>query len=718
MRGDTEGYSNTPVAMPVSTASDRALHPRIRLWVLRMIVGLHLEIHYITDAGFIHQWFSAEIGYPLLPEEQPDPEAHRTQDIFVSFATLKRWLAQAEAERHLDQGFPILSANLDRMAAAIGLGEVERAMLEFIVALGNHRMLNRVLSDADIMRYDPRPEVSVLSAALLLPEAVIRHSLGAGGILSQSGLLTVNYGEVRSFQVGSSESMFQMPGVDLAFKLYSQALQPADILQGMISPGRSATLSLDDYAHVGHILQLLQPYLAHAIKSRRQGVNIFIHGLPGTGKTELVRTLAQALGGSLYEVAHEDSRGMPLGIKSRLQAAQAAQFILKEPRALLMFDEVEEIFKPAQESSHSGAAHANKAWVNRMLEQNSIPTLWISNGQQGMDPSFMRRFDLVFELDVPPRAQRARILQAHSQGLLEESQIERIAQHAALAPALVARAASVIGCVAGEIGSASVGPGFERLLNNTLKAQGHDRITNAWTGLLLGPYDARWVNTDRDLELLAAGIQQSKGARVCLYGPSGTGKTAWARWLAEQLERPLLAKRGSDLLGRYLGESERNIAAAFAEAQADQAVLLIDEIDSFLAQRYDTAPQWHYSMVNEMLTQIEDFEGVLVATTNVIRYLDQAALRRFDLKLKLDYLRAEQALDLFTDCCDALGLGRPAADVAEAVQRMRHLTPGDFAAVQRQHRFQPVHNAASLVAALKQGCELKNAGSSERIGFL
>lgn len=704
--------------MSLSTAADPALHPRLRLWVLRLILGLHLDIHYISDAGFIHKRFAAEIGYPLTSKEQPDPEGLLTQDYSASLATFKRWLAQAETECQLDQGFPILRANLDRMASAIGLGEVELAILEFIVVLGNHRILNRVLSNSDIMRYDPRPEVSVLSAALLLPEAVIRHSLGSDGILSQSGLLTINYGEASSFQVGSSESMFQMPGVDLAFKLYSQALEPAAILQDLISPGRSSSLSLDDYAHIDDILQLLQPYLTHTIKTRRLGVNIFIHGAPGTGKTELVRTLAQVLDCALFEVAHEDSRGMPLGIKSRLQAAQAAQFILKEPRALLMFDEVEEIFKPAQDSSHSGTAHANKAWLNRILEQNSIPTVWISNVQQGMDPSFTRRFDLVFELDIPPRAQRVRILQAHSQGLLQEEQIERIAQHPALAPAVVARAASVIGCIAGEIGSASVAPGFERLLNNTLKAQGHDRIADARSGQVLGRYDARWVNTDKDLEVLAAGIQQSKGARVCLYGPSGTGKTAWARWLAEKLERPLLVKRGSDLLGRYLGESERNIAAAFAEAQADQAVLLIDEIDSFLAQRHDTAPQWHHSMVNEMLTQIEGFEGVLVATTNLMRHLDQAALRRFDLKLKLDYLRPEQALALFTDCCDALRLGRPAADDAEAVRRMRQLTPGDFAAVQRRHSFQPVRDATSLVAALKQGCELKNIGSSERIGFI
>ncbi len=73
---------------------------------------------------------------------------------------------------------------------------------------------------------------------------------------------------------------------------------------------------------------------------------------------------------------------------------------------------------------------------------------------------------------------------------------------------------------------------------------------------------------------------------------------------------------------------------------------------------------------------------------------------------------------MFTDCCDALGLEHPTASQAGTVARMQHLTPRDFAAVQRQHRFQLVRDAEMLVAALIQTSRLKNDETSARIGFI
>lgn len=77
----------------------------------------------------------------------------------------------------------------------------------------------------------------------------------------------------------------------------------------------------------------------------------------------------------------------------------------------------------------------------------------------------------------------------------------------------------------------------------------------------------------------------------------------------------------------------KNIASAFSEAERDNAVLLIDEVDSFLRDRRDAKASWEVTQVNEMLTQMEQFQGVLIASTNLIEGFDQAALRRFDLKL-------------------------------------------------------------------------------------
>jgi SpoVK/Ycf46/Vps4 family AAA+-type ATPase len=179
---------------------------------------------------------------------------------------------------------------------------------------------------------------------------------------------------------------------------------------------------------------------------------------------------------------------------------------------------------------------------------------------------------------------------------------------------------------------------------------------------------------------------------------------------------PLIAKRGSDLLSMYVGGNEQNIARAFAEAREERAVLLIDEVDGFLQDRRGAERGWEVSLVNEMLTQMESFPGVFVASTNLMEGLDPAALRRFDLKVKFDFLRPGQAIELLRRHCVDSGLPAPSPIDERRVSGLRALTPGDFAAVRRQHRFRPVTSATACVAALEAECELKT-GPKRAIGF-
>lgn len=111
------------------------------------------------------------------------------------------------------------------------------------------------------------------------------------------------------------------------------------------------------------------------------------------------------------------------------------------------------------------------------------------------------------------------------------------------------------------------------------------------------------------------------------------------------------------------------------------------------------------SEVNEMLTQMESFSGVFAGLTNLMEGLDQAALRRFDLKVKFDFLRADQAWELLTRHCEGLGLLQPQPEEHARVSRLVSLTPGDFVAVVRQHRFRPLHLGAALVSPLKPNVE-------------
>ncbi len=202
-----------------------------------------------------------------------------------------------------------------------------------------------------------------------------------------------------------------------------------------------------------------------------------------------------------------------------------------------------------------------------------------------------------------------------------------------------------------------------------------------------------------------------------MYGPPGTGKTAFGRWLAQEMGLPLAVKRASDLMSKWLGDSEKNIAQAFGEAERDKAVLLIDEVDSFLQDRRGAQRSWEVSQVNEMLTQMESFPGVFIASTNLMEALDPASLRRFDLKVKFGYLKATQILELLHRYCQQLEIPGPESADLNRLSRLHCLTPGDFAAVARQSRFRPLACAAALIAALESECALKSP-PARTIGFL
>ena len=225
-------------------------------------------------------------------------------------------------------------------------------------------------------------------------------------------------------------------------------------------------------------------------------------------------------------------------------------------------------------------------------------------------------------------------------------------------------------------------------------------------------YDLSVLNCGTDLEELADGIEKSKSARICLYGPAGTGKSAFGKYIAKKLNKKLIIKKGSDLLSKFVGGTEENIAQAFKEAKSKKAVLVFDEVDSFLADRTTARVNWEITQVNEMLTQMEEFEGIFIATTNLIDNLDKASLRRFDLKLKFDYLIPKQADVLFKKYLKELNL------TSNQILNISYLTPGDFMAVYRSSRFRPIKSDKDFIDRLYDEIELKNIDSKKSIGFL
>lgn len=130
-------------------------------------------------------------------------------------------------------------------------------------------------------------------------------------------------------------------------------------------------------------------------------------------------------------------------------------------------------------------------------------------------------------------------------------------------------------------------------------------------------------------------IEKGKGVSMLFYGPPGTGKTLMAQALANKLKRTLKVISTADIESSAPGEAERNIRKHFKEAKSGKTILLFDECDSLIYTRQNVGPILS-AQINELLSQIERFDGITLFTTNRLGTLDEAVNRRLALKLEFE----------------------------------------------------------------------------------
>ncbi len=700
-----------------------AYRPLLGTWLIKLafLMKWHDKIHLMTDQNFLEatgmdKWQKADLKEDELDIfEREDHFSQSKNGNVPTKVEFKRELNKklVEFSKHPVRDDLMLLRNIELLGDMLGLSACDKAIVCFATILEAFQVFKGAICNTRRRVIDSRNYHQLLAGILGYTEQEIREALMQDSLLVTSGIIKVTSGFC-----DIEDKLDLVDGLDKVLLLENENAE--SLIGRLLKRASPNDLTLENFPHLDRDFQTLLPFLANAMNQGIVGTNVLFYGPPGTGKTEFAKVVSAKLGVSLFEIGYADEDGDPMRGGGRLRSLALCQRLLTGGnKALLMFDETEDVFDTFEEPDFFRGARkkmdGSKAWINRTLERNMTPTLWITNNA-AIDPAYLRRFDYSIQFSVPPLKVRVQIARYHLGDLVaNEDWLQGIASNEHLLPAQYERAAKVARL------TSEGDPTKAQIIARQVLTQSAlllEQKPNARI-VLRTRYDRQYLNIDLDVERVIAGLKQRPTASFCFYGPAGTGKSELARHIADEIDRPLVVRKASDLLSMWLGKTEKNIATMFAEAERQGAVLVLDEADSFLTDRRDAHRSWEVTQVNELLTQMEAFEGIFICTTNLMEKLDQASLRRFSFKVKFGYLTPGQRWSMFqSEFARMHGESGFSPALESNVRTLDRLTPGDFAAVARQHHLLGINmTAKELFARLQEECKIKG-GASGTMGFV
>ncbi len=476
--------------------------------------------------------------------------------------------------------------------------------------------------------------------------------------------------------------------------------------------------------------------LTRLMKSVKGGkLNILLYGAPGTGKTSFARSLARQAGRAAFEVLQGDEDGKNMKAEARMMGIRICNEQEDASDSLVIVDEADELLRGSSGGFglfgfDMGGKSTEKGVTNTLLDEMKLPAVWISNAPaEAMDESVRRRFDYSIRFDALSAAQRIAIWTnlVEKEGLSSLIPSEKIPVYASAYETSAGGISSVLGNVKRlNPDAAEVDALVASLMKPHCSLMGirpSDRFLPAKDYSLEGlnikgkvkPADViAAAKNYLDAAFAEAGEDRPR-FNVLLWGAPGTGKSEFCKYLSKTLDRRVLVKKGSDILSKWVGGTEANIAAAFREAKANDAILFFDEIDGLVQDRSGASQHWEVSQVNELLQQMESFDGILIAATNFCSNLDAAIMRRFTYKLEFAALDDAGKRHFFEHMFKATLTEGEFAELKD----IPGLTPGDFRTVRQELYYlgKAVTNADRL-AGLREECKMKKGARPCRtIGF-
>ena len=590
---------------------------------------------------------SLKLITPSTPDDAPRPSPSRLRHLCLRVARHNETLHPTVVDLIAGDAdalvacppFPAIASEVARI---FSLSTTQVQILMALYALEDIEVMS------DIMRQAThRTQMNILADAAEVDLATFVRETAPGAHLERLGLIGYRGGRDEIADINVSRP--------LLFALRSNTLD--DLKAGLFDVTPPPQFDLCDFSLSPDELRTC----AAAVRSRHP---LLIAGEPGIGKTEFARALAVSLGRRAHTLAalsrrSENVRG-PRGEDSeanRFNAIRMAANMLTSATDVLIIDEADTVLQSATGIfSLFGGGNYDKALLNDLLEHLPVATIWITNDHRMIPSSALRRFGHVLAFPHPSIDTRVRMLSERLVPLANTvddasatagtaAWTRDLAARYDITPAAIDRAARII---TAEIDAQELPPakvrdritGYIEQISSGALARDVRRLPTVATS-----FDPSFCSTTEPLDRIELQAvhraQAGSGLRLLFGGPPGGGKTQYALWLAKRLGRDVMLKRPSDLLSKYVGESEQQIAAAFRAAAQAGSVLIIDEADALLYDRSIAQRSWEHSQIAEFLQQIQEYSGILIACTNRVDAVDPALRRRFHKHVTFDAINDE-----------------------------------------------------------------------------